>query len=357
MRFLLFPAICAALPQNPELLQRIEKASKSEEMTPCNWKECQKPERKYELISKSQPGIQWRDHGGYCGSWSIQRAILAKGAWISQQQVRDHASPAPGAPKDHANEILSPNIDEALRNLKIRGNGFDYQNAQFPQQHEYFKWLKKQLVAGRTVVWMIMWDGEALPAYNLKLPAGLHGHVEPVIGIQSNRPLSDETVYDDDVAVHYDDVSTTTLYTTFGSLPGNWSGEGDSRAHCSQSRYCIGPYSYGWALHGFLDQREGWPLSLSINPWLKEPESREGGKPVNITGTLTATGLTQGSTYEIYRWGTTEEAFTYSGRYKIITFTATDDTFVYRDPRTFSSDSATYYRCVKADVDGFIVWE
>lgn len=30
------------------------------------------------------------DAGGFCGSWSIQRAVMAKGAWISQQQVRNH---------------------------------------------------------------------------------------------------------------------------------------------------------------------------------------------------------------------------------------------------------------------------
>ena len=41
---------------------------------------------KYERIVASQPGFQWGEAGGYCGSWAIQRATLAKGAWISQQQ-------------------------------------------------------------------------------------------------------------------------------------------------------------------------------------------------------------------------------------------------------------------------------
>merc|ERR1711981_426204 len=56
---------------------------------------------KYEKSVASQPGYQWDDAGGYCGSWAIQRATLAKGAWISQQQVRDHTSPGGG----HDNEI------------------------------------------------------------------------------------------------------------------------------------------------------------------------------------------------------------------------------------------------------------
>ena len=41
---------------------------------------------------------------------------------------------------------------------------------------------------------------------------GMYGHVEPVIGIQSNHPLNDPTVYDDDVVMHYNDGGTNTVY-------------------------------------------------------------------------------------------------------------------------------------------------
>jgi hypothetical protein len=64
---------------------------------------------------------------------------LAAGAYISQQQVRDHTSSGGG----HDNEILSTNIKEALTNLKIDFEGFDYVNEPLPQQPAYFKWLKK----------------------------------------------------------------------------------------------------------------------------------------------------------------------------------------------------------------------
>lgn len=266
--------------------------------------------------------------------------------------MRDHTSPGGG----NDEEILSTNIDEALSNLKIDGKGFDFKNTPIPQQSSYFAWLKQQLVAGRTVVWMIMWSGQRYPAYNIKLPYGVHGHIEPVIGIQSNHPLTDETVYDDDVAVHYNDAGTDTFYSTFRSLPGNWSDEGGKQARCqAHQSYCIGPYSYGWALHGFLDEQEGLPLSLSIDPWKREPDTRTGASPTDITGTLTAAGLTAGSKYDIYRWDSVNDAFTYSDHYKINTFTASSDTFVFQDPQTFSSDSATYYRCVKASSDRVVV--
>lgn len=344
MRFLLLPFLSAALPE----LDVLEQIKKTHYMNAV-----EKPDMKYEMIAKSQPGQQFNDHGGYCGSWSIGRAMLAKGAWISQQQVRDHTSPAPGAPPSHDNEILSSNIDEALANLKIKAEGFDYRTMPLPQQEAYFKWLKKQLAAGHPVVWMIMWSSSIYPAYDMKVPEGVHGHIEPVVGIQSNHPLTDDVVYADDIVVHYDDNSYSTIYKPISELSGNWS-EG-SRSHCSGGWYCIGPYSYGWAMHGFLDEQEALPLSLSIDPWHSEPNTRAGEAPIALIGTLTATDLIVGSQYHIYRWDTVAEAFTYSDKYKITTFTSLGDSFVYQDPQTFPSNSTIYYRCVEASALGAVV--
>jgi len=87
---------------------------------------------------------------------------------------------------------------------------------------------------------------------------------------------------------------------------------------------------------------------LSIDPWQREPDIAEQENPTQFKGTLTIEGTTSGTTYDIYRWDNSEDAFTYSDVHKIDTFTATGDTFVYQDPKTFSSYSATYYRCVES---------
>ena len=317
---------------------------------PCIGSACEKPDMKYENIQKAQPGYQWPDNGGYCGSWAVQRAALTKGAWISQQQVRDHTSPAPGAPASHDNEILSPNIAEALRNLKLRAEGFDYAHAKTPQQDEYFRWLKGHLVQSHAVVWMIMWDGGTYPAYDMTLPDGVHGHVEPVIGIQSNHPLSEESVFDDDVFVHYTDNGKDTIYKPVSTLSGDWAPTGSAKAKCQAgSSYCIGPYSYGWAVEGFLDARDGMPISLQVDPWEREPDLRKHESPIQLAGTVTAEGLSAGSRYSLYRWDSVEEAFTYREKYKQTTFTAANGTFVYEDPVTFWNNGTVYYRCVSDD--------
>jgi len=321
------------------------------ESTICEGGNCDKNSLKYERIMDVQPGYQWDDAGGYCGSWATQRATLAKGAWISQQQVRNHTSPCGG----HDNEILSCNIEEALTNLKIDFEAFDYKTTPLPQTQAYAKWLKGQLAAGHAVAWMIMWSGQSYPIYDLTPPAGMYGHVEPVIGIQSNHPLNDTEVYDDDVVLHYTDAGTNTVSRGLTSLAGKWAGPGH-KAECGGSlfnpiRYCIGnPYGFGWAMKGFTPDKKheaAYPASLHISPWKQEPDTRSGDKPTSLKGTLTVTGLTAGSVYEIFRWDSVEEAFNdYSNQYKRTTFTATADSFVYSDDKSFLSDGTTYYRAV-----------
>ena len=157
----------------------------------------------------------------------------------------------------------------------------------------------------------------------------MYGHVEPVIGIQSNHPLSDETVYDDDVVMHYTDGGTNTVHRPMHSLAGKWAGPGH-KAECGLYHYCIGnPYGFGWAAKGFTQDPKhalAAPASLAIDPWQREPDTRNGTDhghaggapnpgcltcaPVPLKGTLTARELTVGKAYDIYRWDTVVGAFT-----------------------------------------------
>jgi len=314
------------------------------ESTLCAGGACDKADLKYEMIIPSQPGYQWNDAGGYCGSWAVQRCALARGAWFSQQQVRDHTSPCGG----HDNEILSCNIEEALDNLKVSYEAFDYENTPLPQTDAYAKWLKAQLAAGNPVSWMIMWDGQSYPIYDLTPPAGMYGHVEPVIGLQSNHPLDDTEVYDDDVVLHYTDNGLRTVTRAISSLPCTWAGEGEA-ADCGDYSYGVGnPYGFGWAMKaGFTSEKSALPVSLKVDPWMSEPDTRSGEAPEALKGTLTVAGCTPGVTYEIYRWDTVESAFVEYGDVHA-TFTATDDTFVFVDETSIWSNGTTYFEAIEA---------
>ena len=323
------------------------------ESTICEGGACEKPDMKYERIATVQPGYQWDDAGGYCGSWATQRNLLAHGAWISQQQVRDHTTACGG----NDNEILSCNIEEAWTNLKVSYEAFNAPaSVPLPQTDAYYAWLKAQLAAGHTVAWMLMWSGQAYPIYNLTPPEGMYGHVEPVIGIQSNHPLNDTTVYDDDVVVHYTDGGVNTVHRVMSTLPCKWAGAG-KKADCGKFSYGIGfPYGFGWAAKGFgnaahpdAKAASAAPASLAIDPWKREPDTRSGAKPEALKGTLTATELTAGAAYDVYRWDSVAAALTYDAQYKKATFTAAGATHVYADDKSFQSNSTTYYRVVRAE--------
>jgi len=309
-----------------------------------------KPTKKYENIHHVQPGYQWNDAGGYCGSWSIQRAVMGKGAWISQQQVRDHT--VDGGGNDH--EILATNIELALTNLKLKSEGFDYKNLPTPQLDSGRKWMKQQLVAGHSLVQMIMLPGGRYPVYP-NLPFGTYSHIEPIVGILSDKPLTDEEFYDDDYIVHYNDAGTKPLYRSMASLPGTYT----NRVQCPHndgffgSQMCLNPeHVFSWAIQGFQDSREGLPVSLAVDKWQEEPDTRSGHSPEQLTGTVTIDDLQVGQQYALYRWDSISSAFDYSQPTSVYRFSATSATEVYEDQKTFSSDGTTYYRCI---LDGGVV--
>merc|ERR1711935_173528 len=308
----------------------------------CAGGRCEGGAAPYERFADAQPGYQWDDAGGYCGSWSVQRATMARGAYISQQQVRDATSPGGG----HDNEILSTNIAEALNHLKLKFHAFDFENEPLPQLPAYFKWLKSQLAGGNPVAWMILWNTQKNPIYNLTAPAGMYGHVEPVIGIQSQHPLDDTRVYDDDVVVHFTDAGTSRGYRNLTSMQGSWGGPGQP-ADCGDYGYCMGPYGFGWAIHGFQDPNDATyiPTALHIEPE-DEPDTRSGLKPIKLVGTLHISELTVKSYYDVYRWDHTADAFTYTTEYKMGTFQALKTTFSITDKVPFMSDGTTYYRVI-----------
>lgn len=64
-------------------------------------------------------------------------------------------------------------------------------------------------------------------------PYGQYSHVEPVVGILSDKPLSDGQWYDDDVVVHYTDADEHTYYRTMKSLPDDT----DLQGSCAHPTY------------------------------------------------------------------------------------------------------------------------
>jgi len=350
VRVALFAA-CAlsvsALPGDDEIADEIQAyLNGTTKGQACSLPECNKPSKKYEQIANTQPGYQWNDAGGYCGSFATQRAAMAKGAWISQQQVRDHASPGGG----HDNEILDTNIDGAWKNLKLKYESFDFRHEATPQIDGIRTFMKKQLTAGNVIVMMIMKNGHQFPAYpTLTPPSGNYDHIVPFTGILSDHPLTDTQFYDDDYVVHYTDHSVYPYYRSMQSLVGEYDGVSNCPSTSGDPQYpCLHPqYGYGWALQGFEDEREALPVSLTVDPSDSEPDTREQESPTQLTGTLHIRDLLAGKKYAVYRWDSVDAAFDYSKPTSVHRFTASGATEVYTDSNKIVSSGTTYYRCVE----------
>lgn len=238
-------------------------------------------------------------------------------------------------------------------NLKIKAVAFDVNNTATPQTDAGRRFMKKHLAAGNPLVQMMLpGDGYPCPSWSpdcayKDLPhKGAYSHIEPIVGIMSDKPLTDEDFYDDDYIVHYDDAGTRALYRSMSSLPGSY----DSESHCpgagGGSSMCLHPkWVFSWAIQGF-EPSGGLPLSLTVDQWEQEPDTRSGESPTGLTGTVTIEGLEPGQVYVLYRWDSVESAFDYTHAHSVNRFTASEATEVYTDPETFSSDGTTYYRCI-----------
>jgi hypothetical protein len=333
-----------ALPLNSKFFVPKEAIEKARKGWPCFSPYCKPPTgMKYKRLENVSPRIQWMDAGGYCGSLAIQDVTLGKGVWISQQQVRDHTRAGGG----HDNEILATNIELALRNLKLKYDAFDYKHLPTPQADAYRTFIKKHLVQGNGIAWMIMLQGGCYPVYP-GLPYGIYSHVEPVYGIYSNHPFDDNgTWYPDDVLVHGTDADTHSYYRRFDSLPAGLNSHNCSECRSDYVGYpCINNnYGFGYAITGVDDDKAGMPLSLAVDE-SSEPNTREGSKPSHMHGTVTVSGLADNKSYTLYRWDSVEDAFDITKARSSHAFSTPDNatTYVYTDPDTILSSSTTYYR-------------
>ena len=185
---------------------------------------CTEPKTLYKRVATGPtPGQQWNIAGGFCGAFSLQHAALAHGVWVSQDLVRKANKDQPGPHHMHGDttvgfEVMPSNVAYTAAHLRLNFVEWDY-NLPAPQAPAYKKWLKKNLASGHTIVWFPICKGDPHQCYPDSCPnGGACDHVEPMYGLYSNHPLTDETVYDDDVILHASDQDFDSYYRPLNSL-------------------------------------------------------------------------------------------------------------------------------------------
>ena len=140
-------------------------------------------------------------------------------------------------------------------------------------------------------------------------------------------------------------VTVTTLVVTVTTLAVTGTGPLNLTSASSLLQCFDSHVTYGLAVKGLLVNGTV-PVSLAVDI-TKEPDVRQYQKATAVHGTITVSGLMSGKTYSIFRYANTEavpEGPPFANKAEAThTFVASNGTYTYQDPKTFSSHSATYY--------------
>lgn len=278
---------------------------------------------------------QWDNRHGYCGSCSIQQSALFFGNWVSQDVVR----------KSIGDQELLPGINEAkaARALMFSADDWNGDDKKGQKQYEDFMvWVRAHLLQKHPVV---------IAFYLSECSDSDYDHIMPAIGIQ--------TAYDDS-AYHADDVLVINNNYRNDSIAHSFDDFKGTRKSCARTEDdggCIPKkVDYGVAIQGVRDTNgETLPVQLSVDRW-DEPNVVTGEHPVDLTGTLTATGLSHGESYLLLRYKDASDvpaknfdsASSQKAAEKVLPFTASGSAWTYTDTLAIPSSGSAFYRLVRA---------
>jgi hypothetical protein len=276
------------------------------------------------------PRVQWNNADGYCGETSIQSIALYYGTWVSQQLARTLAG--------GTEVLIGTNSPQVLTALSFTFAEWDNSVAQ-PQFQGFMVWLKTNLALGHPAYFgAYLTDGNDDPDYD---------HIMPATGIA----YTDLTTYDPGDVLTYNDNFGDQIVRPASTLSA-------TRASCAYSSTqggCIPQnVDYGIAVTGIVDpDHVTFPVSLAVGS-PSEPNVSTGASPVQMTGTVSVSGLTPSGKYSLLRYddytmvpAAASSADYASSAYTYRTdFTATGTTWTLDDPDSFISDGSSTYRCV-----------
>jgi hypothetical protein len=276
---------------------------------------------------------EWDTADGYCGEESIQTIALHYGTWISQALVRTIG----GRPVK-----IGDGSEGVLTTLHFHFDTWDYASANNPEYQDFMVWMKGYLVRGIPTIFA-EYVGDASPPLDPD-----YDHLVPGIGIKTSSAGS--TTFDPQDTLYFNTNEMTSVAKSFVSLSGTRS--------CTVASYdggCVPTQTdYGVAVTGIIDDGNvTLPVEVSV-PVDHEPDTTSGQKPIQLTATALVSNLVAGKSYTLLRYDdytkvpTSGDAASYlSSPADVKTpFTATGTTWTYKDPMSFSSASAVYYRCV-----------
>ncbi|KAI8611040.1 hypothetical protein BC830DRAFT_1172232 [Chytriomyces sp. MP71] len=243
------------------------------------------------------PHIQWQANFGYCGELSTITSGLFLGQYLSQYDVRAIGSPTLPQTVHDAQVLLGMGSDGndvvAARYLRL---GTEVWDASVLDTQRYLVWVKRQVVAGRSVT-LAVWQPDG--------KSDQYDHIVTAIGIASEHLMDATIYYPDDVITIVDHTGQAPQYTFADFIQTRASSRKgpDNSVPLASGQV----YNYATAITGVMDSnQETFPISVMTDTLEEVPVMKEGSttrpsaSPVTLT--VNVGGLVPGTDYKLFTY-------------------------------------------------------
>jgi len=260
----------------------------------------QAPYQKYLAIS---PRIQWEANDGYCGEVALISAGLYYGEYLSQYDVRQMAT------DDQSAELDYSTAARAAAKMLLTSRSWPSDGSK--SASDFLAWIKNCIVNDIPVSIGILMNSSIFDGLEDGGNAN-YDHDVPVVGIESNYPLSDTSYHDDDRIVFSDNgvyqpssSSKSCLFKyTFGQFQRTRK-EANENGSPAYSLASDRP-NYGIALTGIKSDGSTLPVQVTTTPNYEHPGIKDGSakRPhaISLAAMITVSGMESGVRYKLYRY-------------------------------------------------------
>jgi hypothetical protein len=260
------------------------------------------------------PRYQWNHNYGYCGEVSEISAGLYDGQYLSQYDARAAADDAPQN-RYRSQLLLGVNALRAAETMHLRAIA---RTGRRGETQDFLEWVKENVLLGRPVaIGVYMNQFRFYGTRNPNAGSPQYDHIVPVIGIGSYHPRDERGYFPDDVISFSDNGEWSSsrreakyyFSYTFGAFQKT---RREANAHRGPIYSLTDDHQdFGIAILGVQDgDNETLPVRVTTNINYEHPQIAQGSgkrpaaEPLVLT--VTASGLTQGDKYNLYRYKTLE---------------------------------------------------
>jgi hypothetical protein len=261
------------------------------------------------------PRYQWNHNYGYCGEVSEISAGLYYGQYLSQYDARAAADDVPQN-RYRSQLLLGVNALRAAETMHLRAIARTGKFNRSPR--DFLAWVKENVLLGRPVaIGIYMNQFRFYGKRNPTAGSPQYDHIVPVIGIESSHERDERGYFPDDAITFSDNGEWSSsrrdaqYYFSYAFTAFQKTRREANSHHGPIYSLTDDHRDFGIAILGVQDEdKETLPIRVTTNINYEHPQIAAGSArrppPEPLELTITVSGLTQGTKYNLYRYNALE---------------------------------------------------